>query len=1194
MKKIVVLFLILTNLSIISMAEKNVKPPVWTKKAPGVWSVTVGRPEKVDLLSELNVKPKLDALSEMGDCSLPIDQAEINFKLVDGKTYIRFPLEVGEKIFGLGLNFKSVEQRGKVLRMHVDHYGGKDDGRTHAPIPFFVSGKGYGALINSARYLDFWVGTGVRRDSRNPPVARDRNTDPQWNAQPNSDNLEVLVPAEGVEIIVFSGESTLDVVRRYNLFFGGGCLPPRWGLGFWQRVPTLYSDKDVEKEVQEFQKHDFPLSVIGLEPGWMSRAYPCTYEWDKTRFPDPKGFINTLKAQNIQTNVWINPYVSPDGVLYNKILPYTGSHTVWCGVVPDYTMPAAQKILVDHFKKFQVASGVSGFKMDENDGYDSWLWPDVAEFPSGIPAEQMRQIYGSLMQSVTSKMYRDENVRTYGLVRAANAGTSSFPYVLYNDYYNHRDFVTAMINSSFLGVLWTPEVRSSKTSEEWLRRMQTVCFSPLAMLNAWADGTKPWSFPDVAEAVNEVAKLRMQLIPYFYNAFAAYAFEGIPPIRAMNLEPGYQAEVSSENKAFDGTENPYSLAVKKEVKDQFMVGEYLLVAPLFEGEKERKVVLPQGKWFDFYTGQFAGAGEIITVSPGLDHIPVFVKDGGIIPMYTTLTKIDDQKHPLEIRYYGEKDGSASLYDDDGVTYDYEKGEYTRILLKVSTDSSGKKRSAVIVPENKKVWSYSDFTFRFMTEVKPPVTTYQANWESLSNYSCPEWFKDSKFGIFIHWGVYSVPAFGSEWYPSWMYKDTAAWGTNYFKHHVEKYGTQDKFGYKDFIPMFKAEKFNAAEWISLFKKSGAKYVIPVAEHHDGFAMYNSALTRWNSVNMGPKRDVIGELAKACQKQELIFGLSSHRIEHWWFMGNGTTFNSDVNDPEYADLYGPAKLFNPFDPTAKAPQMSAEFMNDWLLRCTELVNMYHPQLIWFDWWIEQPELEPYRKSFAAYYYNNAKLWNKEVVINFKHNAFPENVAVYDIERGSVQATKKYPWQTDTSVGKKAWGYIEGEENKTSGEIIDALIDIVSKNGNLLLNIGPKADGTISPEQTRVLLEIGEWLAINGEGIYGTRPWEIAGEGPTENEQAGKDFNEFQNKAFTAADIRFTTKGNILYAFCLDTPKDLLVPIKSLGLNASFSGKIKKIELLGSSEKLKWKQNGDALIIQMTKIPPATQAIAFKIWL
>lgn len=709
------LFCSVTNISSQKQIENTIVE--WKEVTSGVWNLSTGKPEKLNLLSELNFTPKLDAIQRMDKASLPIERKDISFTTIDGKTYIRFPLEKDEKIFGLGLNFKTVEQRGRIMRLHVDHYGGKDDGSTHAPVPFFVSSRGYGALINSARYIDCWVGTSVRKDSKNPPVTRDRNTDKMWDAQPYSDNLEFLIPAEGVEVVLFAGPTMLDVVRRYNLMNGGGVLPPRWGLGFWHRVPTLYSDVDVQKEVAEFEKREFPLSVIGLEPGWMSRSYPCTFEWDKNRFPNPDSFVKNLADKQIKTNVWINPYVSPDGELYKKIEPYTGSHTVWCGIVPDYTMKETKQLMTSHFEKHQLDKGVSGYKMDENDGFDSWLWPDVATFPSGHSAEQMRQVYGSLMQDVTTQMYRKRNERTYGLVRAGNAGTSSYPYVIYNDYYNHRDFITALINSSFIGVLWTPEVRASKSSEEWLRRMQTVCFSPLAMLNAWADGTKPWSFPDVNNEVTEIARLRMQLIPYIYTAFADYAFEGIPPMRAMNLEEGYQTDAEVEEGKLDGTENPYAIAVKKEVKDQFMVGKSLLVAPLFEGEKERKVILPKGKWYDFYTGTFVGEHEVITVAPGLSKIPVFVKDGGIIPLWPAVTKITGEKLPLEIRHYGEKSSTFSLYDDDGTSYNYEKGEFTRIQLKVVQKENGEKKGTVYIPKGKKVWSFSDYKFKYMTSIK---------------------------------------------------------------------------------------------------------------------------------------------------------------------------------------------------------------------------------------------------------------------------------------------------------------------------------------------------------------------------------------------------------------------------------------------------------------------------------------------
>lgn len=454
--------------------------------------------------------------------------------------------------------------------------------------------------------------------------------------------------------------------------------------------------------------------------------------------------------------------------------------------------------------------------------------------------------------------------------------------------------------------------------------------------------------------------------------------------------------------------------------------------------------------------------------------------------------------------------------------------------------------------------------------------YQATWESLKQYECPDWFRDAKFGIFIHWGVYSVPAFESEWYPRLMYLQNSP----AYKHHIATYGDQKKFGYKDFIPMFKAEKFSADDWISLFIKSGAKYVVPVAEHHDGFAMYKTALSKWNAAEMGPKRDIVGELAAASKKQGMIFGLSSHRIEHWWFLQGGRKFDSDVMNPEFADFYGPAREQN--------ETMSPEFMNDWLLRCTELIDKYQPQLFWFDWWIEQPALEPYRKSLASYYYNKGLEWNKGVAINYKNSSFPDGTAVYDIERGSSKVGKKYPWQTDTSIGKKSWGYIPGEENKSPDELIDELIDIVSKNGNLLLNIGPRPDGTITQEQQDVLMAIGKWLKVNGEGIYGTRPWELYGEGPTQIE--GESFNEGTGKSFTEKDIRFTLKEDILYAYILDIPKEKIV-VKSLAVSEKV-GKITNVQLLGSNEKIIWAQKPEGLVIQPSKSWPSDCAVGYKI--
>ena len=303
------------------------------------------------------------------------------------------------------------------------------------------------------------------------------------------------------------------------------------------------------------------------------------------------------------------------------------------------------------------------------------------------------------------------------MVRAGNVGSVSLPYVIYNDYYKHEDFITALINSSFAGVLWTPEVRSSGSSEDWIRRMQSVCFSPMAMINAWADGTKPWSYPEVYEYCQDVAFLRMQLLPYIYTAFSEYYFKGIPPFRAMAMEEGFtNIPEIIEQGDLNSTDNPYVAALKKEIKNQYMMGESMLVAPMFAGQKTRTVVLPKGKWYDFYTGELIGNGGIITASHGLDKIPLYVKDGAIIPMMKQIRNTSEWGNDttLEVRVYGNQPNEFVLYDDDGKSYDYEEGSYTQKVLK-TTVQKGKLKGSVSKITERETWSYGIINWNFMTK-----------------------------------------------------------------------------------------------------------------------------------------------------------------------------------------------------------------------------------------------------------------------------------------------------------------------------------------------------------------------------------------------------------------------------------------------------------------------------------------------
>lgn len=478
--------------------------------------------------------------------------------------------------------------------------------------------------------------------------------------------------------------------------------------------------------------------------------------------------------------------------------------------------------------------------------------------------------------------------------------------------------------------------------------------------------------------------------------------------------------------------------------------------------------------------------------------------------------------------------------------------------------------------------------------------FQPNWKSLENYEIPEWYKDAKLGIFIHWGLYSVPAFGSEWYPRNMYIEKDGWAGRVWRHHREKYGAD--FGYKDFIPDFKAEKFDAESWVKLFKDAGAKYIVPVAEHHDGFPMYANSYTQWDASEMGPKRDVIAELEKATRSAGLKFGVSSHRAFNWAYFVRRKEF--DNSRPELEDFYGRAipELFEKDAHDYKDdnyPLVQDVFKREWLLRTSELVTKFNPDLIWFDFGIapnkkkpysEQP-FEEYLQKFSAFYYNYNAKNDREAIINYKWNAYPEKAAVLDLERSKMDKIRRPFWQTDTAVSSSSWGYTENQKYKSPDRLVDDLVDIVSKNGCLLLNVGPRSDGTIPQQDQDILLAIGAWLKVNGEAIYKSRPWTIYGEGPTGT--ATGHLSENKNKPFTPQDIRFTTVGGALYVTPLGWPKDGTVTVKSLAKNSElYPDEIKNVTLLGSDAKLKWTRDQEGLKVELPKEQPSKFAYVLKV--
>ncbi|MBO7710651.1 MAG: alpha-L-fucosidase [Lachnospiraceae bacterium] len=464
-------------------------------------------------------------------------------------------------------------------------------------------------------------------------------------------------------------------------------------------------------------------------------------------------------------------------------------------------------------------------------------------------------------------------------------------------------------------------------------------------------------------------------------------------------------------------------------------------------------------------------------------------------------------------------------------------------------------------------------------------TYKPTWESLCRAQIPDWFDKRRLGIFIHWGVYSVPAYGNEWYPRTMYIQ----GTDEFDHHVKTYGSHSRFGYKDFIPLFRAEKFDPDEWIRLFQDAGAGYVFPVAEHHDGFQMYASELSEWNASDHGPGRNVLGELKEAAQRADMVFCASTHRAEHWFFMGNGKQFDSDVKEPlRQGDFYWPAMPEPELEQWDSEPYPTQDYLDDWLARTAELIVRYRPAMIYFDWWIQHKAFEPSLRKLAAFYYNMGLSWGQDVMICYKHDAMAFGSGIADVERGGFREPKPYRWQTDTAIANNSWCYTQSLEYKSAREIILTLIDTVSKNGNLLLNVGPKADGTIPDQDREILKQIGSWMKVNREAIDGAKPWRVSMEG-TGNIEEGS-FQEKQVE-YTSSDFRFTCADGAVYAICLKCPEDGCFCIKSFAATppgsavgqyaAPFHGVIRDIQIPGYAGRLSWHADMDGLHVSAPEL-------------
>lgn len=647
--------------------------------APGVVRLTFGTPESDTPSKQTYVKPpRYEALRALPGAAAPFGEEAIRFRVSARGCRLELPLSPGEDIYGLGLNLKRLRHTGKKRTLRVNSDPATDTGDSHAPCPVYFSTAGYGVLVDTARYASFYCG------GNEPLGAEDcgggegeiRLTEAELYAgQKNAAAPMVIdVPAaQGVDLYFFAGPTLLDAVRRYVLFSGGGAFPPEWGLGCHYRACGTSNAEQVLALAAELRMKRIPCDILGLEPGWQTRAYSCSYLWSPERFPDPEGFIAKLRDQDFHINLWEHVFTHPDAPFYREMRPYSGDFKVWKGLVPDFTLAPARDLFRNDHATRLTGKGISGFKLDECDNSDfissPWSFPECSSFPSGHDGETMHSMLGAHYMDVVGNACRDAGIRTYGLVRNAHAFSSPQPFVLYSDLYDHAEFIRGVTTCGFSGLLWTPEFRHAVSAEDYVRRLQSMVLSPLMLLNIWMMPNPPWRqlvreknvknefYPPEEQSrletlTREALELRMRFLPYLYAAFAAYHFEGTPPCRALAMDYPEDERL-------------------RDVDYAWLAGDRLLVAPFRAGMTGLVLPLPPGVWRNFHTGErYEGEAKL---TPGLGELPILVKENSVIPLADPMEHVSGEtRYHLTLRIFGDSPKPARLFADDGWSFGFER------------------------------------------------------------------------------------------------------------------------------------------------------------------------------------------------------------------------------------------------------------------------------------------------------------------------------------------------------------------------------------------------------------------------------------------------------------------------------------------------------------------------------------------
>lgn len=683
---IISFFLVTLMLNSIVMQAQQIE-----KVAPGIWKLTFGSPE-VHRPTDFKREPSVYLKDLASSVEPPISLTGIKFKQTAKGALAELKIDESERIYGFGLQVNTFEQRGLRREIRTNSWTVGNIGFSHAPMPFYISSKGYGLLVNTARYTTFYMGSQqkleqsilIKQELRDQPTVEDSPSALYNKKYKSSNDVEIVVDgAMGMEIYVFEGPTMKNVIERYNLFSGGGAIPPLWGLGLKYRAKGDFKAEEVINFSEYFRKNKIPCDMFGLEPGWQSAYYSCSYAWNTKNFPNPDSVINVMHKMNYKLSLWEHAYVHPSSPIFDSIVPYSGDYAVWKGAVPDFITPQARSIFGSYHNKNFIKKGISAFKLDESDGAyyheanAEWSFPDIAKFPSGVDGVQMRQLFGVLYQKTIWDEYHKENKRTMLEVRSSNLFASPYGAALYTDMYSHKDFVRMIANSGFSGLNWSPEVRETNSDGDLIRRMQTILMSSHMVVDCWFLKNLPWfqynkeknnkgiplpNYKELEKKAKSLIELRMKLIPYLYASFANYYFKGTPPFRALVMDYPDEAETYT-------------------IDDQYMMGESIMCAPFIDGVSTRDVYFPSGTWYDFNNNKKYEGRKKYSISMTLDEIPMFVKEGTILPLAKSVEYVTPETvFDVTCRVYGRPNGTVRLFEDNSYTFDFEKGNYTWLTL----------------------------------------------------------------------------------------------------------------------------------------------------------------------------------------------------------------------------------------------------------------------------------------------------------------------------------------------------------------------------------------------------------------------------------------------------------------------------------------------------------------------------------